>query len=246
MALFISYSSQDRTTVDALTTALRRGQNQVWFDQELGGGDSWWAKILEQIRDCEVFVVALSSNWLQSKPSQAELRYAQALNRPILPVRIGDIDSMRVNPLAALQIIDYRNPTVDAGIQLVTAVHSLTTKPQPLPDPLPEEPPVPFGYITRLGNTLAEKELSPQQQLQLLVELRSGLDEDGDDPSARSDIAQLLRMMRLRHDVTYRTRNDIDNVLASIEATDDATAKPQTPTPAAAAQPSAAAHVSTA
>lgn len=224
MALFVSYSSQDRATVDALATALRRAQQQVWFDQELGGGDSWWAKILEQIRACDVFVVALSSNWLQSKPSQSELRYAQALNRPILPVRIGDIGSMRVNPLAALQIIDYRNPTVDAGIQLVTAVHSLTSKPQPLPDPLPDEPPVPFGYITRLGNMLAEKELSPQQQLQLLVELRSGLDEDGDDPSARSDIAQLLRMMRLRHDVTYRTRNDIDNVLASIEPDEKASA----------------------
>jgi serine/threonine kinase PknH len=239
MALFISYSSQDRSTVDALTTALRRGQNQVWFDQELGGGDSWWAKILEQIRDCEVFIVALSSNWLQSKPSQAELRYAQALGRPILPVRIGDVDSMRVNPLAALQIIDYREPTVDAGIQLVTAVHALRSKPVPLPDPLPEEPAVPFGYITRLGNTLAEKELSPQQQLQLLVELRSGFDEDGDDPSARGDIGQLLRMLRLRHDVTYRTRSEIDNVLAEIEAKDGAPGS-AAPAPAAAAPPPAA------
>ncbi|SPM42154.1 serine/threonine-protein kinase [Mycobacterium numidiamassiliense] len=220
MTLFMSYSSQDRSAVDALAATLRRARKQVWFDQELGGGDSWWAQILEQIRACDVFVVALSSNWLQSKPSQSELRYAQALNRPILPVRIGDISSMRVNPLAALQIIDYRDPTVDASIQLVTAIHSLVDKPQPLPDPLPDEPPVPFGYITRLGNQLTEKELSPQQQLQLLVELRSGLDEDGDDPSARSDIAQLLRMMRMRHDVTYRTRNDIDNVLASIESSD--------------------------
>jgi serine/threonine kinase PknH len=80
MALFISYSSQDRTTVDALTTALRRGQQQVWFDQELGGGDSWWNKILEQIRSCDVFIVALSNNWLLSKPSQSELRYAQAIS----------------------------------------------------------------------------------------------------------------------------------------------------------------------
>jgi len=226
MALFISYSSQDRSTVDALTSALRRGQQQVWFDQELGGGDSWWNKILEQIRSCDVFIVALSNNWLQSKPSQAELRYARALNRPILPVRIGDVDSMRVNPLAALQIIDYREPSVDAGIQLVTAVHALQGKPVPLPDPLPEEPPVPFGYITRLGNTLAEKELSPQQQTQLLIELRSGLDEDGDDPSARGDIGQLLRMLRLRHDVTYRTRTEIDNVLAEIEAKNSAAGTP--------------------
>jgi serine/threonine kinase PknH len=102
---------------------------------------------------------------------------------------------------------------------------------------------VPFGYITRLGNTLAEKELSPQQQIRLLIELRQGLDEDGDDPSARGDIAQLLRMLRLRHDVTYRTRTEIDNVLASIEATeagssqgasaisDAKTQAPTTPTP---------------
>jgi serine/threonine kinase PknH len=151
-----------------------------------------------------------------------------------------------VNPLASLQIIDYREPTVDAGIQLVSAVHALQSKPVPLPDPLPEEPPVPFGYITRLGNQMAEKELSPQLQLQLLVELRSGLDEDGDDPSARGDIAQLLRMLRLRHDVTYRTRSEIDNVLAEIEAKDgaagttaaaDATTVKTATTPPAAATP---------
>ncbi|OBG94748.1 hypothetical protein A5697_25660 [Mycobacterium sp. E3251] len=241
MPLFISYSSQDRAAVDALTAALRRAQQQVWFDQELGGGESWWNKILEQVRSCDVFIVALSNNWLQSKPSQAELRYARALNRPILPVRIGDVDSMRVNPLAALQIIDYREPTVDAGIQLVTAVHALQSKPVPLPDPLPEEPPVPFGYITRLGDTLAEKELSPQAQTQLLIELRQGLDEDGDDPSARGDIGQLLRMLRLRHDVTYRTRTEIDNVLAEIEARDSSSGGPsETTTPAPAApQPAA-------
>jgi hypothetical protein len=248
MALFISYSSQDRAKVDALTNALRKAQQQVWFDQELGGGDSWWNKILEQIRACEIFVVALSNNWLLSKPSQSELRYARELNRPILPVRIGDVDSMRVNPLATLQIIDYTNPTVDAGIQLVTAVHALRAAAVPLPDPLPEEPPVPFGYITRLGNTLSDKELTPQQQIQLLVELRSGYEEDGDDPSARSDIAQLLRMLRLRHDVTYRTRNEIDQVLASIEERDNpkpanagaqsqATAGATTPTPPVGASP---------
>ncbi|WP_205874853.1 sensor domain-containing protein [Mycobacterium camsae] len=235
MAIFISYSSQDRTSLDALTTALKRAQQKVWFDQELGGGDAWWNAILEQIRSCDVFIVALSNNWLQSKPSQAELRYAQALNRPILPVQVGPVDSVRVNPVSTLQIIDYQNPTVDAGIQLVTAIHAMSAKAAPLPSPLPDEPPVPFGYIMRLGNTLSEKELTPQQQLQLLVELRSGLDEDGDDPSARSDIAQLLRMLRMRHDVTYRTRTEIDNVLAEIEAKAGAPAAKAPAAPAATA-----------
>jgi len=218
MALFISYSSHDRPAVDALTTALQRGRQQVWFDQQLGGGDSWWQMILHEIRSCDVFIVALSNNWLQSKPCQSELRYAQALSRPILPVQIGEIDSVRVNPLAAFQMIDAQNPSVDAGIQLVTAVHSLQARPHPLPNPMPREPPVPFAYITQLGNALAASEVSPQQQTQLLVELRSRLEEDGDDPGARSDIAQLLRMLRQRHDVTYRTASEIDQQLASIEA----------------------------
>lgn len=218
MALFISYSSQDRPAVDALTTALRHGRHEVWFDQQLGGGDSWWKMILEQIRSCDVFIVALSNNWLQSKPCQSELRYAQALNRPVLPVRIGEIDSVRVNPLAGLQMIDAQNPSVDAGVQLVSAVHSLQARPQPLPNPMPQEPPAPFAYITQLGNALAASEVSPQQQIQLLAELRSRLEDDGDDPSARSDIAQLLRMLRQRQDVTYRTASEIDQLLASIEA----------------------------
>jgi hypothetical protein len=97
----------------------------------------------------------------------------------------------------------------------------------------------------KLGNTLSEKELTPQQQIQLLVELRSGFDEDGDDPSARGDIAQLLRMLRMRHDVTYRTRTEIDNVLAEIEAKDgkkaDASATPATKAPAPASAAAGAA-----
>ena len=66
-------------------------------------------------------------------------------------------------------MIDAQNPSVDAGIQLVTAVHSLQARPQPPPKPMPEEPRVPFAYITQLGNALAASEVSPHQQMQLLA-----------------------------------------------------------------------------
>ena len=200
----------------ALTAALRRARQQVWFDDDLGG-EAWWNEILEQIRSCEVFIVALSNHSLESKPCQAELRYAKALQRPILPVRIGPVDSMRANPLASLQVIDYQNPTVDSGIQLVSAVHALAAQQPPLPSPLPDEPPVPFAYLMRLSSTLAEQDLDPRQQTHLLTELKSGLEEDGDDPTARNDIARLLRMLRDRSDVTYRTRTEIDELLASVD-----------------------------
>ena len=218
MGLFISYSSQDRSAIEPLTAALRRARQQVWFDDDLGGGEAWWNEILEQIRSCELFIVALSNHSLESKPCQAELRYAKALQRPILPVRIGPVDSMRANPLASLQVIDFQNPTVDTGIQLVSAVHALATQQPPLPSPLPDEPPVPFAYLMRLSSTLTEQDLDPRQQTHLLTELKSGLEEDGDDPTARNDIARLLRTLRDRSDVTYRTRSEIDNLLASVDA----------------------------
>jgi serine/threonine kinase PknH len=125
---------------------------------------------------------------------------------------------MRVNPLAAVQAIDFQSPTLDQGIQLATAIHAQRQLLQALPEPLPDEPPVPFAYLMRLGRTVTGPEATPHQQSQLVSELKSGLDEDGEDESARRDITQLLRALRDRPDVTWRTRNDVDNVLASLDS----------------------------
>lgn len=218
MGLFISYSSMDKAAIEPLRTALHRAHQQVWMDEELGGGEAWWRTILEQIRNCEVFIVALSNNSLGSKPCQAEFRYAQALQRPILPVQIGPVASLRVTPFATTQIIDFRNPTAEVGIELIGAVQDQRARLQPLPAELPDEPPVPFAYLMRLANNIAEPQLSARQQAELVSELKSGLEEDGDDPAARSDIKQLLCMLRDRPDVAWRVRTDIENVLASVDA----------------------------
>ena len=155
MAVFISYSSRDRALVEGLLTALRRARQPAWLDEELTGGDAWWRTILEQIRDCEVFIVALSKNMLESKACQAELRYAQDLDKAILPVQIGPLDNLRINPLAHMQVIDYRDPSIETGIELVSSVHTRRTTAKPLPDPLPEEPPIPFAYLMRLASTMS-------------------------------------------------------------------------------------------
>jgi hypothetical protein len=231
MAVFVSYSARDRAPAQSVLTALRRAHEQMWLDEELGGGEAWWRAILEQIRTCEVFIVALSNNSLQSKPCQAELRYAQDLRRPILPVQIGPVDSMRLNPLAAMQAIDYQNPGVANSIELVTAVHEARARTAPLPSPLPDEPPVPFAYLMRVAAQLSAPELNPREQAALVAELRAGLEDDGADEPVRSDIAKLLHMLRDRPDVTWRTRSDIDAVLASIDSSKDFPTYPQAPPP---------------
>ncbi len=216
--LFVSYASQDRALIEHLLTSLRRARQQVWWDDQLGGGEAWWHAILEQIRRCEVFIVAVSNNSLASKPCQAELNYAEAVRRPILPVQVGPIDSLRVTPLAARQILDFREPTKENTLRLLTSVQQRQAQVPPLPWPQPAEPPVPFAYLMRLAATLARPELSRHQQTELMIELRDRLDDDRHDPTAFRDITRLLCQLRDRPDVTWRIRNDIDSTLATIES----------------------------
>ncbi len=219
MTVFVSYSSRDRDAVRSLTQDLQDADEQVWMDQRLAGGEAWWRAILEQIRSCDVFIFALSQSSIDSKPCQAELRYAQALGLPILPVQVGSVDSMQLNPLATVQTIDYRQATPGTAMRLSAALHRERTRRQPLTEPLPDEPPVPFEYLIRLYTTISSPDyLTPRDQAALVAQLEVGLREDGQHDAARSDIVTLLRKLHDREDVTYRTRTDVEAILASVQA----------------------------
>jgi hypothetical protein len=113
MRVFVSYSSHDDVAVRSLAGDLERAREQVWLDQDLGGGDAWWAQILEQIRACAVFVFALSNNSLYSTLCRTELEYATALGVPILPVQIGEVAACLADLLAAAGLRGY--PGVEPG-----------------------------------------------------------------------------------------------------------------------------------
>jgi TIR domain len=218
MGVFVSYSSRDKDAVTRLTQDLQDAEEQVWLDQRLAGGDAWWRAILEQIRGCDVFIFALSQNSLDSKPCHAELQYAQALGLPILPVQVGHVDSMQLNPLATVQTVDYRTSTSTVGMRMLSALNRARAQRQPLPAELPPEPSVPFEYLIRLYTTISGTDyLSPPDQAALVAQLQFGLREDGDHDAARNDIVMLLTKLRDREDVTYRTRTDVDAILAGID-----------------------------
>ena len=215
MAVFVSYSSRDKVAVENIVRALTNAHEDPWLDKELSGGERWGRKILKQIRESDAFIVALSENSEQSKPCQAELNYAIALSLPIIPVQIGSVENMMVNRVGELQIIDYREPTVDSAIALTTAVREARQRREELPQPLPKEPPVPFEYLMRLNTTL-DGALGPREQEALLAELRRSFNVDGQDEGARKGIAQLLRKLREHHDVTVFTRTEVDALLESV------------------------------
>ena len=151
MKVFVSYSSRDGALVRSLAADLERARVHVWYDVDLGGGESWWLKILEQIRECTVFMFALSDSALRSEPCRAELEYARALELPILPVQIGEVSTYRTDPIFATQLIDYRDSTRDTGIALISALHESATRRGDLPDPPPEPPTTPYEYRFSAG-----------------------------------------------------------------------------------------------
>jgi hypothetical protein len=219
VTVFVSYSSRDRDPVKSLTQDLQDADEQVWMDQRLAGGEAWWRAILEQIRGCDVLIFALSQSSIESRPCQAELHYAQALGLPILPVQVGAVDSMQLNPLATVQAIDYRHPTPGTAMRLIAALNRERARGRPLPEPLPEEPSVPFEYLIRLYSTISNPDyLTPRDQAALVAQLEVGLREDGQHEAARNDIVTLLRKLHDREDVTYRTRTDVEAILASTSA----------------------------
>ena len=147
MRTFISYARQDQAAVEALNADLERARVHVWMDEELTGGESWWDTILEQIRSCDLYIFALSPNSLRSRACKAELEYALALNRPLLPVLVRDVAIQLAHPaIARTQMVDYRKRSMESLLALMAVIANRPPAP-PLPDPLPTAPTTPMSYM---------------------------------------------------------------------------------------------------
>jgi hypothetical protein len=89
--LFLSYARTDVVVTDQLFLDLQRAKHDPWRDLEVTGGQRWWSEILERIRSCDVFVFLLSRDSIKSRSCRAELEYAVALGRSIVPVLVGEV-----------------------------------------------------------------------------------------------------------------------------------------------------------
>jgi len=211
MAVFISHARQDKDAVELLRRDIESAQRQVWIDGRLTGGQAWWATILEQIRGTELFVFALSSSSLRSNPCMAELRYALALGRPVLPVRVRSIDPRLAPPeIANAQIVDYTSRTPESAIALFNALNAWPPPGPDLPAELPPPPPVPIEYLNTLREQVEAESLTFTQQSALLTSLKSRMDDEDDGVLVRNLIASLRR----RPDVAESIARDIDALRA--------------------------------
>ena len=150
--IFISYSRSDSAAVTHLVGQLTAGEYRVWHDSTIAGGQHWWARILAEIRECDLFLFALSRASVDSEACRRELDYAYALGKPLIPVRVqDDINPQALSrPLAEIQVIDYLRPAAD--LMRVVGAINLTPAGSPLPLSLPEAPELPVSYLAGLND----------------------------------------------------------------------------------------------
>lgn len=111
MKVFISYSSTHRAQVVELEKDIEALGHDVWFDQELLGGQVWWTTICENIRNCDVMLFAVSPESLDSEPCRLEYTYAHDLGKTIIPLVIHPTDLHGLPPiLDSIQMVDFTDP----------------------------------------------------------------------------------------------------------------------------------------
>lgn len=218
MKIFISYSRKSREAIVELSDHLDLINQETWWDQELDrqGGQPWWQRILQEIRACDVFIFALSSHSLRSKPCQLEFEYAKALHKRIIPILVSDDVSVAYLPLdiQALQLVDYRTRSIAQLKSLKATLKNLPATP-PLPMPLPPEPPTPFDRMSVLYSRLNVQMMSPEEQKAAARDLED-LIEDSED---RQTLTDILAAFLGRKDLTLKTANKLHELQTELFGT---------------------------
>ncbi len=209
--VFISYSTRDRVVMERLAKDLGSIGHTVWFDHELQnrGGQSWWDAILEQIRQAQLFVFALTPESLVSEPCSREYGYAADLKKQILPVRLVPMKTDTLPPaLLQIQWVDYLDAA--SGIRILTESIDHLPTPPALPKKLPTPPPAPIPLINELwARGTRREEIPASEQMTLLAEVEV-LIFDGQNLET---VQQLLRQMQVRRDISRMAHQKIDMLI---------------------------------
>ncbi|RME50781.1 MAG: toll/interleukin-1 receptor domain-containing protein, partial [Caldilineae bacterium] len=108
--VFISYRRKDLAFVTQLHQELEKRGISAWFDKEsIEVADHWRTSIAEGIRDCQVFLLVLSPDAVQSVNIRKEVDLAEKHGKPIVPLmwRPTEIPVAFEYALAGIQWLDF-------------------------------------------------------------------------------------------------------------------------------------------
>jgi|ERR1044071_12619 hypothetical protein len=102
---FVSYSSSERDTAEGIVSILEKSGLNVFWDRNLGPGESFPDEIRARISTSHVFVVVLGPSAESRAWLQQEVGYAIGVGVPIIPIVVGDLAPMAfLQPLQAIHI----------------------------------------------------------------------------------------------------------------------------------------------
>lgn len=87
---FISYSRADRDEVDSLAQRLNLRKYNIWYDKDIIAGQDWKQTLGARIIGCNIFILIVSDNSVQSPYVIRELSLALSHKKSILPIYIED------------------------------------------------------------------------------------------------------------------------------------------------------------
>src|SRR5690349_8965924 len=131
MLVFVSYCLRDFALVKPLILQLGVLGHNVLYEPKMPAGQIRWDHVLESIRACDVFLLGVTSQALQSESRALELQYARRLNKPVLSVLLEEIATPLPAEFGTPQ--NYIEQTKQASDDLDRAIKAQVRSPQPTP-----------------------------------------------------------------------------------------------------------------
>jgi hypothetical protein len=111
LRVFLSYAAADSAYAHKLHYILSQRLNlRIFTDKALSAGEDWKSKLKNELAQCDIFVVLLSPNSVQSAWVLQELGAAWMLEKPILPI-VTDSQVLTRIPveLRNVQLVDIQD-----------------------------------------------------------------------------------------------------------------------------------------
>ncbi len=106
--LFVSYSHADLQRIEPILRTIIGLGVPIWYDHNIPGGAEWDAVLEDRVQRCCCLVVFLSKAAIQSKWVRREVKYADVLGKPLLPIKLEEVElrSGMAILLTQFQVID--------------------------------------------------------------------------------------------------------------------------------------------
>jgi hypothetical protein len=108
---FVSYAHADFAYVRRLVTWLSQRGVDVWFDEDIPTGERWESVLRDRVESAALLVVVMSPAAAESEWVEQEVRLAQTLDIPILPLLLAGEVILGLDAVQYEPVLDGRLPS---------------------------------------------------------------------------------------------------------------------------------------